>query len=225
MRPCSEQNVVEGARVMTFICTMRHPKANDTRTSLLGRMKNLNDHESWQTFHATYAKLIHSQARRAGLDENEAQDVVQETLIEFCHRFQSFSYDRRTGSFKAWLFQLARWRIANQFQKRSHVVVSLETMLSDEEDTQESYRQVPALRVEPDQVWEQEWQTAVFETALSTLKRKWPAKHYQAIDCLLVKQWNVTRVCQVLGMNRAHIYVLRFRAIRQLAKEVARLKQ
>ena len=52
-----------------------------TRLSLLTRLKNLDDQESWKDFFDTYARLIYRVAAKAGLTDAEAQDVVQETFL------------------------------------------------------------------------------------------------------------------------------------------------
>src|SRR5262245_26880462 len=52
-----------------------------TRVSLLHRLKNWDDQESWKIFFETYWKLLYSVARRSGLAEAEAQDIVQETIF------------------------------------------------------------------------------------------------------------------------------------------------
>ncbi len=49
-----------------------------TRDSLLSRLKDWNDRDSWKEFFETYWKLIYRTALQAGLNEAEAQDVVQE---------------------------------------------------------------------------------------------------------------------------------------------------
>jgi len=48
-----------------------------TQKSLLSRLKNWDDQSSWKTFFDTYWRLIYAFARRAGLGDAEAQDVVQ----------------------------------------------------------------------------------------------------------------------------------------------------
>ena len=55
------------------------PATVQTRRSLISRLRNLDDRDSWQDFFDTYWKLIYSVARKAGLTEQEAEDVVQET--------------------------------------------------------------------------------------------------------------------------------------------------
>ncbi len=51
-----------------------------TRLSLLGRLKDWGDQQSWQDFFDIYHRLIHSVALKAGLSPTEAQDVVQEAV-------------------------------------------------------------------------------------------------------------------------------------------------
>ena len=57
-----------------------------TRSSLLGRLVNWDDQESWREFFNTYWKLIYSVALKAGLTEDEAEEVVQETVITAAKR-------------------------------------------------------------------------------------------------------------------------------------------
>ena len=62
-----------------------------TRTSLLGRLKNWDDQESWKEFFDTYWKMLYSVARRAGLSETDAQDVVQEAIVAVAKKSRVFS--------------------------------------------------------------------------------------------------------------------------------------
>src|SRR5438874_7180065 len=89
-----------------------------TRRSLLSRLKNWNDQESWNEFFATYWKLIFMSARKAGCTEAESQDVVQETIISVSKSIPDFKYNSTVGSFKGWLLHLTRWRIRDQLRKR-----------------------------------------------------------------------------------------------------------
>src|SRR5262252_3704320 len=64
-----------------------------TRESLLSRLKNWEDRESWQDFFDIYWKLIYSMARKAELTDAEAQDIVQETVISVARKIEGFKYD------------------------------------------------------------------------------------------------------------------------------------
>src|SRR2546428_1201844 len=89
-----------------------------TRRSLLTRLKNLDDQESWKDFFDTYARLIYHVAAKAGLTDAEAQDVVQETVIIVARKMPGFKYDPAIGSFKSWLLLITRRRIEKQLKKR-----------------------------------------------------------------------------------------------------------
>ena len=88
-----------------------------TRHSLLRRMKNWEDQASWEEFFETYWKLIYGVAIKAGLREVEAQDVVQETVMTVAKNITRFEIGPERGSFKAWLLNNTRWRIAEQFRE------------------------------------------------------------------------------------------------------------
>ena len=48
-----------------------------TRWTLIGRLKNWDDQESWREFFDTYWRLIYATAIRSGLTPVEAEEVVQ----------------------------------------------------------------------------------------------------------------------------------------------------
>ena len=88
-----------------------------TRHSLVERLTDLGDQRKWQEFFETYWRLIYGVARKGGLTDAEAQDVVQETVITVAKNITK--YEREAGSFKGWLLHITRWRIADQFRKRA----------------------------------------------------------------------------------------------------------
>src|SRR3954451_23466916 len=89
-----------------------------TRQSLHSRLKNREDHESWQDFFNTYWKLVYGVAIKAGLTEEEAQEAVQETVITQARRIPESKYDPSKCPCKTWLLSLPRWRISDQIRKR-----------------------------------------------------------------------------------------------------------
>src|SRR6185295_7324368 len=89
-----------------------------TRWSLVNRLKDWDDREGWKDFFDTYWKLIYGVAIKAGLSDDEAQEVVQETVIAVAKKIPEFKTDPAFGSFKAWLLHLTQWRIADQLRKR-----------------------------------------------------------------------------------------------------------
>src|SRR5215470_19327018 len=77
-----------------------------TRKSLLARLTDWEDKESWRTFFDTYWRLIYGFAVGRGLSHQEAQEVVQETVIAVAKNIGKFHYNPRVSSFKTWLATL-----------------------------------------------------------------------------------------------------------------------
>ena len=60
---------------------MKHNTPNlDTRSTLLGRLKDLDDQRTWQEFFDTYWILLFNFVRRAGLSESESEEVVMDIV-------------------------------------------------------------------------------------------------------------------------------------------------
>jgi hypothetical protein len=89
-----------------------------TRQSLLNRLRDWQDQESWAVFFEIYWRLIYGFAVKSGLSDAEAQDVVQETVVSVAKRMKDFKYDPAVGSFKSWLLLITRRRIADFHRSR-----------------------------------------------------------------------------------------------------------
>ena len=90
-----------------------------TRPSLLARLKDWSQQTAWRQFDHDYAPLLRNVARKAGLTDAEADEGAQETLIAVAKKIGEFEHAGNRGSFRAWLYQQARWRIADQFRARA----------------------------------------------------------------------------------------------------------
>src|SRR5438552_2099799 len=140
-----------------------------TRRSLLSRLKNCEDQESWRTFFDTYSRLIYRVATKAGLTDAEAQDVVQETVIVVSRKIPAFNYDPALGSFKSWLLLITRRRIEKQLKKRmpvkvgqaSRLAAAGETpaLLSDETKRTATIERIPDPKgFDLEAAWDAEWE-------------------------------------------------------------------
>lgn len=191
----------------------------ETRRSLIERLTNLADHAKWQEFFDTYWRLIYGVARRAGLNDAEAQDVVQDTLIGVARNIER--YDAQAGSFRQWLLQGTRWRIIDQLRKRTPARSPRPAADGTRRGTATVERVVDPAAI--DASWEEEWKRTLFDTAMERLKHKVNAKHFQVFDCAVRKHWSVAKISATLKMNVARVYLIKHRCARLLKKEIAEL--
>lgn len=195
-----------------------------TRRSLVERLADWGDRLRWQEFFDTYWKLIYSAARRSGLTDTEAQEVVQETVITVAKNIDKLKYDPAIGSFKGWLLQITRWRIADQFRKREPGNAKAPRVADDRATA--TIERVPDTRaVDLDAVWESEWKTNLFEAAIARVKKKIEPKQFQIFDCYVRKEWPAQKVATRLGISLGQVYLARHRVAALLKREIKALEK
>src|SRR5438093_10709418 len=143
-----------------------------TRDSLLSRLKNREDQESWQDFFHTYWKLVYGVAIKAGLTDQEAQEAVQETVITVARRIPEFKYDPATCSFKTWLLNLTRWRIIDQIRKRKPEQAQWHRLPGDSARTATIERIADPAGLDLEAIWEEEWEQHIMTAAAAKVKRR-----------------------------------------------------
>jgi RNA polymerase sigma-70 factor (ECF subfamily) len=199
-----------------------------TRQSLLSRLRNLDDQDSWRQFFETYWRLIHDVAVRSGLDESAAQDVVQETVLAAAKQMPEFRYSKDRGSFKGWLLQITRRRVADALraQYRARGGGRAETAAAADAPAPEAEEKDDA----PDSadfeaMWDSEWTAHRTHMALQRLRTKVNPRHFQAFELLTIKEWPPGEVAKALGINLAQIYLVRSRLRRMIREEDRRLDE
>ena len=205
-----------------------------TRASLLSRLKDWKNRESWQDFFDTYWKLIYGTARRAGLTDAEAQDVVQETVISVAKNIEGFHYDPVVCSFKSWMLQVTRWRIINQWKKRRGDPGNPAPAVSGARAAcnRDGTDRTPTLERIPDPagfpleaVWDEEWEKHLLAAALEQVKRQVDPAQLQLFDLYCVESWPAQKVAQTLGVSVGRVYLAKHRVGRLLKQKIQSLRR
>ena len=199
-----------------------------TRASLLSRLRDWDDQTSWREFFDTYWRLIYGAARKAGLNDAEAQDAVQETLLAVAKKMPGFTYDPAVDSFKGWLLTITQWKVADQFRKRAGE--KSQSLLTSAATNQDRDRTATVERVanpagfDLQSIWDDEWQAHLLHTALDRLKRQVKPEHYEMYYLHVLKDQPAREVAQTLGVSVAAVYLAKHRVGSVLRKELKTLK-
>jgi RNA polymerase sigma factor (sigma-70 family) len=187
-------------------------------------MRDLGDSESWRTFFETYWRLIYNVARKSGLSDDQAQDVVQDTVIAVARKMPEFRYDPAKGSFKHWLLLICRRRIHDQLRR---VYSSRQIAQAGPEELAAATISVPTAAPSPDaQIegdWEQAWRENVFQMALARVRQRANPKHYQVFDYCVLQNLRPAEVAVMLGLSAAQVYLAKHRisaAVKRAAREI-----
>jgi RNA polymerase sigma-70 factor (ECF subfamily) len=194
-----------------------------TRRSLLERLKNWDDQESWRAFVDRYWTLIFLTARKAGLNQEEAEDAVQETVISVSKSLPGFRYEE-DGSFKSWLLRVTQWRIQDQFRKRDLAAEHNQPKTRTSTSTT-TVERIPDPSQTLEATWEEEWEANLVTNATERVKLKVDPEQYQMFDLYVIKHWPVSQVAKTLRVRTGSVYLARHRIGKLLKKEIAALRE
>lgn len=194
-----------------------------TRRSLIMKLADWQDQRSWDEFYRTYWRLIYAVAVKAGLRQDEAWDVVQETVLSIAKQSRAKAYDPERGSFKKWLWTVTRWRINDRFRERAKDTA---TPLPDSEERQESPADtIPDTDSAFERLWDTEWQENLMKAALERVKLRVTPQQYQIFDYSVLRNMPAAVVRRKLGISLTQLYLARHRVGNALKKEIAYLKE
>src|ERR1043166_5793758 len=204
---------------------LRHPAQDlHTRASLIARVRNLADDTSWREFFTIYCKLIKGLALRAGLTNEEAEDVVQSTMIAVAGAMSDFEYNRKTGSFKNWICGQAKWKISDHLRRHQRAQRVFSPAHGTPSADTGTVVGVPDDRNEYAAFLERDWNEVVVETACNQVKAMVKPKHFQIFDLYAMKCWPLRRISRTLSVSVPQVYLIKSRVSRLLKKQTREVK-
>jgi RNA polymerase sigma-70 factor (ECF subfamily) len=207
-----------------------------TRWSLLSRLKDAADADSWQEFFDTYWRLIYAVAVKAGLTDAEAQEVVQEVVIGVAKKMPEFRCDPAAGSFKAWLLQVTRRRIVDQFRKRqpwsptqpprgpgTPAGTAPKPEANGTAHTSTIERVPDPGGYDLEATWEGEWKQHLLDRALAQVKRSADPEQFQMFDLHVRLGLSAKEVARKLEVSLPRVYFAKYKIGGLLKRTVDRL--
>jgi RNA polymerase sigma-70 factor (ECF subfamily) len=142
--------------------------------------------EALGPLYARYAPLVFGVAAQS-LDRAAAEEIVQDVFLAVWRKAADF--DAQQGTFRAWVLQLAHWRVLNELRRRSR-----RPRLDGESDALET---LPDLdEADPaDRLWREEWR-AVIRSAMNAL----PAAQRQAVSLAFFGDLTHAQVADALDL-------------------------
>jgi len=176
----------------------------ETSSSLLIKVRDQGDAESWREFVAIYQPLIISYCRKRGLAEQDARDVAQEVFVRLLKALPTFELDRGRGRFRTWL-----WKV---------------TMSAMIDPARGEYRRASAerawreQRIEPDDeaIWRKLFQRRVLDCALQKVRAKTNDRAWACFESHLLEGRPAALVAAELGMTDNAVCVAASRVLAQV---------
>jgi RNA polymerase sigma-70 factor (ECF subfamily) len=203
------------------------PKSSDdsipTRASLLGRLQEMQGEEGWPEFFDIYWLFIFRNALAAGLNEADAEDVAQQTLIAVWKGMPTFRYDPKRAAFKTWLIDILKCRIVDLRRKQSRrPTVSL---AQDGTGTAPLARVPDPTSLAPDARWDAEWEANLVRAARERVWKHLSQRERQIYEYYELRERDSKQAARDLGITAARVYVAKYRVEKKLKKEIEHLRK
>jgi RNA polymerase sigma-70 factor (ECF subfamily) len=189
-----------------------------TRTSatLLDRVR-ANEGDAWRRFVRLYSPLVYSWAKRCGLQNQDAADVLQEVFHAVAKNIAAFRATP-TGSFRGWLWAITRNKVRDHFRVAEAAPVGGSEM-------QHRLLEIPEDEPESWSTDGESSRVAVVGRAAELIRGDFEHHTWQAFWRLAVENHAARDIATDLGMTVDAVYQAKARVLRRLREELGGLTE
>jgi RNA polymerase sigma-70 factor (ECF subfamily) len=178
-----------------------------TTSTLLLKLRDFDDDAAWRRLVERFRRPIAGFAIEMGVSPDDADDVVQETLLDFAKAYRDGHYDRERGQLRRWLFGIAYRRAARQRRRLSRA--------RDEWAPPEA-----ALDVADEQAaaaaWDRRWEAEAIEECVRQARREFAPEVFAAFELVVGKERTPAEAAAELGVAVKSVYNAKHRVLRRI---------
>jgi RNA polymerase sigma-70 factor (ECF subfamily) len=192
-----------------------------TRASLLVRIRDGRDQDAWRQFVQLYAPVVYGFARKRGLQDADAADIMQDVLRSVARAAGRLEYNPSRGTFRGWLYTVARNKIINLLASNRHNP----GRGTGGTDAREQLESVAGSEWELAESWDEEYERNLAALAMQRIQDEVQPATWQAFWQTAVEGKHAREAGEALGMSAGAVYVARSRVLARLKEEVGRLRE
>ena len=190
------------------------PPMHDTSLTLLDRLRQSPDSETWNRFAASYAPLIRAWLSRYDVHDSDSDDLGQEVLLAIFQSVAQFDHNGNAGAFRAWIKQILVNRLRNYWRKRTRDVsisagISIDERLAELEDPESSLSLL----------WNKEHDQHVLGALLRSVERHFTPDTWSAFTRVALDGEKANTVAKDLGISLNAVFVAKSRVLNRLRQE------
>ncbi len=190
-----------------------------TRASLLLRLRDPKDHDAWVEFVSLYEPVIYRVLRRAGLQDADAIEVLQDLFLAVNRNIGRWELGAEHGSFRGWLRRVTRNLVVSWVRRQTRQVT---TSSIDLDALLESRSAVDGPETNE---FDRELRRALFHLASERVRVEVRPQTWQAFWESAVSETSVAEAAIKLGMTVGAVRVAKCRIIARLREVVAEMEK
>lgn len=200
------------------------PSLPDTRYSLIARLPladvAVGDQAAWQEFVEAYEPFLYGFARKHGMQDADAHELVQLVLVAVAKniaKWRPAAEGEKRPPFRAWLVRVARNQLINQWKASRGTGLGGTTNLRRLHDEEDGSAQ--------DALGEEQiaYRREVFQYCAARVKQEVQSQTWAAFWATTVDGMTCASAADQLGMKLGSVYAARTRVIARLRAEAKRL--
>jgi RNA polymerase sigma factor (sigma-70 family) len=176
----------------------------ETSPSLLVRIRDPHDNRAWELFVDLYTPVVYRFLISKGLQDADAVDLTQETLIEVARCIQQFEYRPETGRFRNWLATVVRRRLY-KFWNQKRIEVPIENDLVHQGD---------------DAQWLDLFQAELLKVGIERVRQQVEEKTWQVFSETWIDDVPAEEVSRKLDLPIDLVYSAKARFLKRLESEI-----
>ena len=187
-----------------------------TRATLIDRVKNQYDENSWNEFVLAYRPFIFGLIGKLGVELQDRDDISQRILIGLWEKLPEFEYNPQVSRFRTWLGKVIRNQVYSYFSRNSYEQKKRTYFGEENQNSSESSKVY--------EIMEKEWKVFISNLAWENIKDQFSEKTQ---DCflLLSEGKSPQQVASLLDLDVSTIYVHKKRVLDKLYREISKLNK
>lgn len=192
----------------------------NTRQTLLEKIRDKHDEDSWEDFVYYYRQYIYVVVRSMNLHHHDAEEIVQLVLLKVWEKLPEFQYDREKGRFRGWLCRVTGNIVKNYLRSRKSQINRVEKFKQQEEIHYLNSVSLPEI----EKIASREWENYIANIAWKNIENNFN-DHVKECFLLMSDDVPVPDIAVKLGISESSVYVYKKRVLDRLFAEINRLER
>ena len=189
-----------------------------TRYTLLERVKNRADENSWSDFVDIYRPYIYGLVRRMGSNHEDSEDLSQSILLVLWEKIPQFEANFRTGAFRLWLSKLVKNRVINHYVKQNN---RSDKIADNVQDIARELNSMPDDKLQ--KMFQDEWENYIGVKAWESLENELD-ENLKKVFQMSMENKSSEEISEKVGIAVPTVYVYRKRVTDRLRKKIKELQ-
>jgi RNA polymerase sigma-70 factor (ECF subfamily) len=188
---------------------------DETSLSLLDRLQNHDDPETWHRLVSLYAPLLRGWLKKYDVQDSDIDDLVQEVLLTVSKDLKLFEHGGNPGAFRSWLRTILVNRLRNFWRARGR-----RPQAGGDSDLDRRLNQLEDPASQMSQIWNREHDRHVMRQLLVLVEPHFEPKTWQAFSLVAMEGRPPQEVAAELDLTLNSVFIAKSRVLSRLRQEV-----